>query len=325
MMETEEMLDQGIDGSRVEKVLESVHITANKNTIPGDVSAMFPSGIQMVRASSLVVLYPSGWVDFYRNLEKRVSEIVLKAMGQAISKTVAIAEIIKFGDDSPCLNDLNHLVNERAKQEFSRSHMSRDEVVVEEGDVVGAEADMGTIKKMVGIGTGVEAVDEEETGATMVLDMKEAEVEVDEVMVEEVMVVAVDGWVAVGGVAATRSWSDMLVRNKSLKVIFLQRVAAIIARCALCTKPVVAGRRFHVRRFGVRIHDRRFGLVCRCHRLGGLGLGLDFGIFEIELPLKNSFREIFSVSWKGRISGDQRSGYQALQEDDSVAGKSDSG
>jgi DNA-binding protein len=29
--------------------------------------------------------------------EKRVNEIVLKAMGQAISKTVAIAEIIKVG------------------------------------------------------------------------------------------------------------------------------------------------------------------------------------------------------------------------------------
>ncbi|XP_057982201.1 serine hydroxymethyltransferase, mitochondrial-like [Malania oleifera] len=28
---------EGIDGSRVEKVLESVHIAANKNTVPGDV------------------------------------------------------------------------------------------------------------------------------------------------------------------------------------------------------------------------------------------------------------------------------------------------
>ncbi|KAF5740126.1 serine hydroxymethyltransferase 2 mitochondrial [Tripterygium wilfordii] len=34
--------DKGIDGSRVEKVLESVHIAANKNTVPGDVSAMVP-------------------------------------------------------------------------------------------------------------------------------------------------------------------------------------------------------------------------------------------------------------------------------------------
>ncbi|CAA7393958.1 unnamed protein product [Spirodela intermedia] len=38
---------KGIDGSRVEKVLEMVHIAANKNTVPGDVSAMVPGGIRM--------------------------------------------------------------------------------------------------------------------------------------------------------------------------------------------------------------------------------------------------------------------------------------
>ncbi|KAM6564022.1 hypothetical protein CsatB_024020 [Cannabis sativa] len=38
---------KGIDGSRVEKVLEAVHIAANKNTVPGDVSAMVPGGIRM--------------------------------------------------------------------------------------------------------------------------------------------------------------------------------------------------------------------------------------------------------------------------------------
>lgn len=35
------------------------------------------------------------------NQEKRVREIVLKAMGQAISKTVAVAEIMKVGSTSP--------------------------------------------------------------------------------------------------------------------------------------------------------------------------------------------------------------------------------
>ncbi|URE30670.1 Alba [Musa troglodytarum] len=78
--------------------------------------------------------------------ERRGREIVLKAMGQAISKAVAIAEIIKkrfpglyqdtaissvsitdvwepieeglFGDDTSCFNDFNIIVNQRAKQEF---------------------------------------------------------------------------------------------------------------------------------------------------------------------------------------------------------------
>ncbi|KAL2471450.1 Serine hydroxymethyltransferase 2 [Abeliophyllum distichum] len=39
--------NKGIDGSKVEKVLEAVHIAANKNTVPGDVSAMVPGGICM--------------------------------------------------------------------------------------------------------------------------------------------------------------------------------------------------------------------------------------------------------------------------------------
>jgi glycine hydroxymethyltransferase len=33
-------------------VLESVHIAANKNTVPGDVSAMVPGGIRMGTGSS---------------------------------------------------------------------------------------------------------------------------------------------------------------------------------------------------------------------------------------------------------------------------------
>ncbi|KKA27773.1 hypothetical protein TD95_004723 [Thielaviopsis punctulata] len=37
----------GIDGSRVERVLELVGVAANKNTVPGDKSAMVPGGLRM--------------------------------------------------------------------------------------------------------------------------------------------------------------------------------------------------------------------------------------------------------------------------------------
>merc|ERR1711871_1300297 len=37
----------GIDGARVERVLELANIATNKNTVPGDVSAMTPGGIRM--------------------------------------------------------------------------------------------------------------------------------------------------------------------------------------------------------------------------------------------------------------------------------------
>jgi len=38
---------KGVDGSRVERVMELAHIAANKNTVPGDVSALVPGGIRM--------------------------------------------------------------------------------------------------------------------------------------------------------------------------------------------------------------------------------------------------------------------------------------
>ena len=38
---------KGVDGSRVERVLEIAHIASNKNTVPGDKSALVPGGLRM--------------------------------------------------------------------------------------------------------------------------------------------------------------------------------------------------------------------------------------------------------------------------------------
>lgn len=42
-----DLKDKGIDGARVERVLELVGVASNKNTVPGDKSAMKPGGIRM--------------------------------------------------------------------------------------------------------------------------------------------------------------------------------------------------------------------------------------------------------------------------------------
>jgi len=42
-----ELKDRGIDGARVERVLELVGVASNKNTVPGDKSAMKPGGLRM--------------------------------------------------------------------------------------------------------------------------------------------------------------------------------------------------------------------------------------------------------------------------------------
>lgn len=42
-----DLRSKNIDGARVEAVLERVNIAANKNTVPGDKSALFPSGLRV--------------------------------------------------------------------------------------------------------------------------------------------------------------------------------------------------------------------------------------------------------------------------------------
>jgi glycine/serine hydroxymethyltransferase len=67
---------KGVDGSRVERVLELAHIAANKNTVPGDVSAMVPGGLRMGSPA----LTSRGFVE--ADFEK-VAELVDKAVNIA--------------------------------------------------------------------------------------------------------------------------------------------------------------------------------------------------------------------------------------------------
>lgn len=62
---------KGIDGSRVEKVMEAVHIAANKNTVPGDVSAMVPGGIRMGEG------YFSKFMLYYSTQHKRFTNLFI--------------------------------------------------------------------------------------------------------------------------------------------------------------------------------------------------------------------------------------------------------
>jgi glycine hydroxymethyltransferase len=68
---------KGVDGSRVERVLELAHIAANKNTVPGDVSAMVPGGLRMGSPA----LTSRGFVeaDF-----DRVADFVDRAVGLTV-------------------------------------------------------------------------------------------------------------------------------------------------------------------------------------------------------------------------------------------------
>ncbi len=68
---------QGIDGARVERVLELVGVAANKNTVPGDRSALTPGGLRM--GTPAMTTRGFGEHDF-----ARVADIVDRAVAIAV-------------------------------------------------------------------------------------------------------------------------------------------------------------------------------------------------------------------------------------------------
>lgn len=68
---------QGVDGGRVERVLELVGVAANKNTVPGDRSALVPGGLRM--GTPAMTTRGFGPDDF-----ARVADIVDRAVTMAV-------------------------------------------------------------------------------------------------------------------------------------------------------------------------------------------------------------------------------------------------
>ncbi|KAK9097032.1 hypothetical protein Sjap_022529 [Stephania japonica] len=108
---------KGIDGSRVEKVLESVHIAANKNTVPGDVSAMVPGGIRM----GTPALTSRGFLeedfakvaDFFDSAVQLALKIKAESKGTKLKDFVAALQSDHF---QPAIAKIRHDVEEYAKQ-----------------------------------------------------------------------------------------------------------------------------------------------------------------------------------------------------------------
>nr|DAD40867.1 TPA_asm: hypothetical protein HUJ06_015190 [Nelumbo nucifera] len=110
--------NKGIDGSRVEKVLELVHIAANKNTVPGDVSAMVPGGIRM----GTPALTSRGFVeedfvkvaDFFDTAVKLAVKIKAETKGTKLKDF--LATIQTSANVQSEISKLRHEVEEYAKQ-----------------------------------------------------------------------------------------------------------------------------------------------------------------------------------------------------------------
>ncbi|KND88969.1 putative serine hydroxymethyltransferase, mitochondrial [Tolypocladium ophioglossoides CBS 100239] len=85
----------GVDGGRVERVLELVSVAANKNTVPGDRSALVPGGLRMGTPAMTTR-------GFNENDFVRVADVVDRAVAIAarVDKTVRAAAKEK-GEKSP--------------------------------------------------------------------------------------------------------------------------------------------------------------------------------------------------------------------------------
>ncbi|KAF2147128.1 uncharacterized protein K452DRAFT_304016 [Aplosporella prunicola CBS 121167] len=68
-----DLKDKGVDGARVERVLELVGVASNKNTVPGDKSAMKPGGLRMGTPAMTTR-------DFQPDDFRRVADIVHRAV-----------------------------------------------------------------------------------------------------------------------------------------------------------------------------------------------------------------------------------------------------
>nr|POE76624.1 serine hydroxymethyltransferase 2, mitochondrial [Quercus suber] len=109
--------NKGIDGSRVEKVLESIHIAANKNTVPGDVSAMVPGGIRM----GTPALTSRGFVEedfakvaeFFDASVKLAVKIKAETKGTKLKDFLAVQSAPHFQSE---ITKLHHEVEAYAKQ-----------------------------------------------------------------------------------------------------------------------------------------------------------------------------------------------------------------
>ncbi|KAJ0041491.1 hypothetical protein Pint_27763 [Pistacia integerrima] len=110
--------NKGIDGSRVEKVLEAVHIAANKNTVPGDVSAMVPGGIRM----GTPALTSRGFVeeDFAKVAEYFDSAVKVAVKIKSETKGTKLKDFVTTMQSSANFQSeiakLRHDVEEYAKQ-----------------------------------------------------------------------------------------------------------------------------------------------------------------------------------------------------------------
>ena len=104
-----DLRSRNIDGARVEAVLERANIAANKNTVPGDVSALFPSGLRVgTPAMTTRGFGPEEFDKVAEFIDQAVNiAIELKAQEQGKVPKELLASFKKLADESDKVKQLD--------------------------------------------------------------------------------------------------------------------------------------------------------------------------------------------------------------------------
>lgn len=112
-----DLRNKGISGGKAEKILEYVGISVNKNTIPGDVSALNPSGIRIGTPAVTTRGLKESDMSFLANILTRVINIGAQIQSENNVKT--ISEFIKYFAENDMLNNIRNEVEKfMSKFEF---------------------------------------------------------------------------------------------------------------------------------------------------------------------------------------------------------------
>ncbi|KAH3682862.1 hypothetical protein WICPIJ_006169 [Wickerhamomyces pijperi] len=109
---------KGIDGARLESVLENVNIAANKNTIPGDKSALFPSGLRVGTPAMTTRGFQEAEFDqVVEFIDEAVAiALELKAQAQGEDARSLLADFKRLASESEKVKQLNSRVEQWASQ-----------------------------------------------------------------------------------------------------------------------------------------------------------------------------------------------------------------
>jgi glycine hydroxymethyltransferase len=84
-----DLRNKGISGARIEKILEYANISVNKNTIPGDLSALNPNGIRIGTPAITTRGFKEAHMDSIADIIDRVIQVAIKIQGEYNPKTLS--------------------------------------------------------------------------------------------------------------------------------------------------------------------------------------------------------------------------------------------